>query len=230
MSTTPVVIEIPLQPTPQLLGVTLNSVDYKLRIVWNDQNTSWVMDIMDSGNNAIAAGLPLVTSNDLLGQLGYLSIGGMMLVQTDFYTTDVPTFQNLGSTGHLYFSSIPSAVQQIITSAIPVPAIPTSSGQPFVFSIVPFSATPSFIGSPNVDMRFQITLGGNVTSSTLSGLSAGAKITFQIIQDATGGRTFAWPSNVKNAQAVGSSPNEIDIQEFFWDGTNARPTTMMTNN
>lgn len=230
MSTVPVVVEIPLQPTPQLLGVTLNSADYKLRVVWNDQNSSWVMDIMDSGNNAIAAGLPLVTANDLLEQLEYLGIGGMMLVQTDFYTTNVPTFENLGSTGHLYFSSIPSAVQQIIPSAIPTPAIPASSGQPFVFSIVPFSATPSFIGSPNVDMRFQITLGGNVTSSTLSGLSAGAKITFQIIQDATGGRTFAWPSNVKNAQAVGSSPNEIDIQEFFWDGTNARPTTMMTNN
>lgn len=230
MSTTPVVVEIPLRPTPQLLGVTLNSVDYKLRVVWNDQNTSWVMDILDSNSNVIAAGLPLVTANDLLEQLDYLGIGGMMLVQTDFYTTDVPTFENLGSTGHLYFSSIPSAVQAIVQSVIPTPAIPSSSGQPFVFSIIPFSATPSFIGSPNTNMVFQITLGGNVASSTLSGLSAGAKVTFIIIQDATGNRTFAWPSNVKDAQTVGIIPNERDVQEFVWDGNNAYPTSIMTNN
>jgi len=103
MSSTPVVVEIPLQATPQKLGVTLNSVDYQLVVVWNDQNQSWVMDIQDSNSNAIASGLPLVTANDLLEQLEYLGIGGQMLVQTDFDTTAVPTFQNLGSTSHLYF-------------------------------------------------------------------------------------------------------------------------------
>lgn len=100
-----IVVEIPLQATPQIIGVTLNSVDYKMRVVWNDQNQSWVMDIMDSGNSPIAMGLPLVTANDLLEQLAYLGIGGKMLVQTDFDTTAVPTFTNLGDTSHLYFVS-----------------------------------------------------------------------------------------------------------------------------
>jgi len=103
MSTSAVVVEIPLQATPQKLGVTLNSIDYQLTVVWNEQNQSWVMDIADSNGVALACGLPLVTANDLLEQLDYLGIGGQMLIQTDFATTDVPTFQNLGSAGHLYF-------------------------------------------------------------------------------------------------------------------------------
>ncbi len=109
MSTSPIVVEIPLQPTPQQLTVTLNGVDYKLKVVWNEQNQSWVMDIADSGGNAIASGLPLVTADDLLEQLGYLGIGGKMLIQTDFNTMAVPTFSNLGTTGHLYFMSNPTA-------------------------------------------------------------------------------------------------------------------------
>jgi len=226
----PAVIEIPLQPTPQLLGVTLNSIDYKLRVVWNDQNQSWVMDIMDANNNAIAMGLPLVTSNDLLEQLEYLGIGGQMLVQTDFYTTDVPTFENLGSTGHLYFAS--AGIPIVSSSGFPQVSqgstSPSSSGLPF--STIPFSATPVFAGLPNTDMVFQITLTGNVTSSTITGLTAGAHVTFIIIQDDAGSRTFAWPSNVQNAQTVGTSPNERDVQEFVWDGSNAWPISMMTNN
>lgn len=229
MSTSPIVVEIPLQPTPQKLGVTLNGVDYQLLVVWNDQNQSWVMDIMDSGSNPIAMGLPLVTANDLLEQFEYLGINGQMLVQTDFNTTQVPTFFNLGQTAHLYFVSQPITVsqnvQQINQGTTPVP-----SGQPFLFNLIPFSATPAFIGAQNTNMVFQITLSGNVTSSVLSGLTAGAKVTFIIIQDGTGSRTFAWPPNVLDAQTVGTAANEKDIQEFVFDGTNCYPTSGMTTN
>lgn len=103
MATTPIVVEIPLQPTPQKLSVTLNSISYQLRVVWNAANQSWVMDISDTNGVPIALGLPLVTSSDLLEQLEYLGIGGKMLAQTDFNTSAVPTFDNLGSTSHLYF-------------------------------------------------------------------------------------------------------------------------------
>lgn len=229
MSTSSIVVEIPLQATPQKLGVTLNGVDYQLTVVWNDQNQSWVMDIMDSGSNPIAMGLPLVTADDLLEQFEYLGINGQMIVQTDFNTTNVPTFLNLGDTGHLYFISqpitVPQSGQQTAQAAVPVP-----SGQPFLFNVIPFSATPSFIGAPNTNMVFQITLSGNVTAPTLSGLTAGAKVTFIIIQDVTGSRLFTWPTNVLDAQTVGTAPNERDVQDFVFDGTNCYPTGPMTSN
>jgi len=229
MSTNPVVVEIPLKATPQQLTVTLNAVDYRLKVVWNEQNQSWVMDIADSSGNAIASGLPLVTADDLLEQLAYLGIGGKMIVQTDFDTMAVPTFANLGTTGHLYFVSNPNVVIPPLAQTTQASA-PSTTGRPFLFNIIPFSATPAFVGAPNTNMVFQITLAGNVTASTLSGLTAGAHVTFKIIQDVTGSRLFAWPPNVQNAQTIGTAANEIDVQEFVWDGTNAYPIAMMTNN
>jgi hypothetical protein len=229
MSTSPIVVEIPLQPTPQKLGVTLNGVSYQLQVVWNDQNQSWVMDIMDSNSNPIAMGLPLVTADDLLEQFEYLGINGQMIVQTDFNATQVPTFENLGITSHLYFLSqpvtVPQSTQQINQGTTPVP-----SGQPFLFNLIPFSTTPAFVGVQNTNMTFQITLSANVTSSVLSGITAGAEVAFIIIQDATGGRTFAWPPNVINAQSVGTAANERDVQVFVFDGTNCYPKSPMTTN
>src|ERR1700676_4375464 len=60
-----------------------------------------------------------------------------------------------------------------------------------------FSATPVF--NSLVASSFQITLTGNVTSSTVSNPTAGQEITFIITQDGTGGRTFAWPADFRGA-------------------------------
>lgn len=95
--------EIPLQPTPQTLTVTLVGVQYQFTVKWNEPNLSWVLDIADSNSVAIVNGIPLVTGEDLLGQLGYLDIGGSLYAQTDNDTNAVPTFVNLGTQGHLYF-------------------------------------------------------------------------------------------------------------------------------
>ena len=94
---------------------------------------------------------------------------------------------------------------------------------PFFSSLtVGFSATPAFPASTQIQL-FKITLTGNVTSSTLTlaGLTAPAIILFEITQDATGGRTFAWPSNVLGGPVPNAGANETTSQLFFWDGTNA---------
>lgn len=87
---------------------------------------------------------------------------------------------------------------------------------------VTFSATPTFDASTS--NNFKITLTGNVTSSTLSNATAGQILVFEIIQDGVGSRTFVWPSNVKNGMSItgqAGAANEVSVQIFYYDGTNA---------
>lgn len=99
--------EVPLVNTPQQLTITLNGVEYQLTIVWNEQSQCWVMDIADDSSNPILQGIPLITGTDLLSPFGYLGFGGQLRVQTDSDPDAVPTFENLGVTGHLYFVTTP---------------------------------------------------------------------------------------------------------------------------
>lgn len=99
----PLVFEIPLVATPQSFSITLNGIQYNMTVRWCDPAQSWTLDIMDSNNDPIVRGIPLVTGADLLEQYGYLNIGGQLIVQTDNNTDEVPSFTSLGTTGHLYF-------------------------------------------------------------------------------------------------------------------------------
>lgn len=77
---------------------------------------------------------------------------------------------------------------------------------------VAFSATPVFDCATGT--TFDMTLTGNVTSSTAINLTAGQQITFMIVQDGTGGRTFVWPANVKGAGIPDLTPNAVSVQSF----------------
>lgn len=61
-------------------------------------------------------------------------------------------------------------------------------------AIVAYSVTPAFHAA--AARQFQITLTGNVTSSTLDGLVAGMTLIFYIKQDGAGARTFVPPANL----------------------------------
>ena len=87
------------------------------------------------------------------------------------------------------------------------------------------SGTATFDASKS--SHFTLTLTGNVTSSSLSGLTPGQVVTFVISQDATGGRTFAWPAyfngnlsyTVRGAGTIGAVANKASSQRFLFDGT-----------
>jgi hypothetical protein len=90
----------------------------------------------------------------------------------------------------------------------------TSSVQGSEVDVV-FSATPTFdCTQVNGPVEFYIVLTGNVTSSTLLPNFAGQLVTFRIQQDATGGRTFVWPTNVKNPPTIGAGVNQVTTQAF----------------
>jgi len=81
-----------------------------------------------------------------------------------------------------------------------------------------FSSTPIFDGSKgNV---FEMTLTGNVTGSTTINLIAGTLYTFILIQDGTGGRTFAWPSGMKGTMLIDPTAYSTNVQQFVYDGNN----------
>ncbi len=84
---------------------------------------------------------------------------------------------------------------------------------------VAFSATPTFNASLGNTQK--ITLTANVTSSVLSNATAGETINFIICQDAVGGRTFVWPTNVLGAMTIGATASKCSGQSFVFDGTNA---------
>jgi hypothetical protein len=97
------VFKVPLLPQPQRFSVFLSSVEYIMVVKWNTVSACWIMDLLDVNDAPVLTGIPLVTGADLLAQFEYLEIGGQMIVQTDNLPYAVPTFENLGTTGNLYY-------------------------------------------------------------------------------------------------------------------------------
>jgi hypothetical protein len=100
---------------------------------------------------------------------------------------------------------------------------------PFTFKAVTFSATPAFAFGSG-ETTFEMTLTGNVTSSTVSGASAGQNSTFILCQDATGSRTFVWPSSFHGAMTIGTTASKCNVQTFAYDGTTYYATSAGVTN
>ncbi|MGI4812798.1 MAG: phage baseplate plug family protein [Janthinobacterium lividum] len=94
--------EIPLTPEPQTFGISIAGVTYTFTVIWNAANVSWILDIADASGNPILSGIPMVTGADLLEQFAHLNFGFQLICQTDNAPSVVPTFADLGITGHLY--------------------------------------------------------------------------------------------------------------------------------
>lgn len=97
------VYEIPLTANPQKLTISLGTNTYQLVVKWNDQSQTWVIDINDTDGNPVLTGLSMVTGADLLEQYSYMNFGGQLIAQSDTDLSLPPTFDNLGTIGHLYF-------------------------------------------------------------------------------------------------------------------------------
>jgi len=105
-------------------------------------------------------------------------------------------------------------------------AVKQAAGQ--TAQVVTFSATPVFDCSKG--LKFEITLTGNVTSSTLTNVPNGASLTFMIKQDGTGGRTFVPPGSLP-IDTIDPTANAASIQSFEVSSTGVirYATPMMVN-
>jgi hypothetical protein len=78
---------------------------------------------------------------------------------------------------------------------------------------------------------FEMTLTGNVTSSTLANVQPGQWLAFIICQGGSGGPwTFAWPSNVFGGGTIGAVGGNCSTQTFYASGSNAWAVSPMMNN
>lgn len=107
-------------------------------------------------------------------------------------------------------------------------SLPTSGP---LYITVPFSATPALTGTSALApvITFEMTLTGNVTAPILSSIPKGAIVVLKLIEDAVGGRTFAYPSNIKGFQSLITTPNAINVQAGIFDGTNLTAIGPQTN-
>ena len=93
---------------------------------------------------------------------------------------------------------------------------------------VTLSASPAFDASQC--NTFSLTLGSTpVTGSTLSNAKAGQSLTFILIQDATGGRSFVWPTNLLRACTISATAGASTVLTAIYDGTNATATNCTTS-
>ncbi|MEN6532162.1 MAG: hypothetical protein ABFD89_00770 [Bryobacteraceae bacterium] len=134
---------------------------------------------------------------------GVVGIGGC--------TSSYPGFKVSGGTLYLKLADDSSAASTIAGN-INVQGRIYSAVQ-----TVTYSATPTF--SAALYNNFKLTLTGNVTSSTLSGETAGQTITFLILENATGGNAFVWPPEMKGGMSINTAANAWNLQEFWCDGT-----------
>jgi len=146
-------------------------------------------------------------------------IGGIWTPTTPVAGTNAITIQ-----GRPVSANAPVAAQALIWDGaqwIPTNQSGGGGGASFGYVAVGFSATPTFTPSPVGSCTFEMTLTGNVTSSTFTtaGLSAGTLMTFILNQDSTGNRTFRYPTGFQGTTTIGSSALQTTVQQFLYNGS-----------
>jgi hypothetical protein len=95
--------EVPLQNSAQKFSIELVKTVYNCTVTWNSFGGAWILDIATAQNTPLVTGIPIVTGCDLLKQFPEFDFGGKLVAQTDFDQYAIPTYDNLGIAGKLYF-------------------------------------------------------------------------------------------------------------------------------
>ena len=104
-----------------------------------------------------------------------------------------------------------------------------SDTEPNIVSI-PYSPTPAFNAAES--NGFQMTLTGNITSSTIGGVLPGQLVAFYFAQDSVGGRTVSWPVSFVGTIQPDPAPNAVSVILFRADlgGILRAVSPMISNN
>lgn len=120
---------------------------------------------------------------------------------------------NVLQSGAYVFNGTINAALSTLAQSFPSAASSSVGGSEV---ILVSTATPTFDCTlVNGPVEFYLLLTADVTSSQLLPNFAGQIVMFRIAQDATGGRAFVWPTNVKNPGIIGPDVNQVTSQAYF---------------
>jgi hypothetical protein len=138
---------------------------------------------------------------------------------TDIYTVPVSVVSGVVSAAPTQYQPVTNQVisQGTCIAVVNNTTVAFTTSCQQSFTPVTFSSTPVFPYSNGVN-TFEITLTGNVSSSSVSGAVAGQIANFIICQDGTGSRTFTFPSSFHGATTIGSTASKCNAQSFVYDG------------
>lgn len=94
------IYKIPLLSTNQKFNVKLSGTTYKLQVIY--RGSKWFLDVMDTSENYLIAGIPMVMGDNLLGQHQHIIKGGLYVINDN--KDESQYFTDLGSNINLYWS------------------------------------------------------------------------------------------------------------------------------
>lgn len=94
------IYEIPLNNGNQKFNIRLGGVQYKFQLIYRVK--SWYLDIFDTAETPLIAGLPLVMGDNLLIQHQHIIKGSLYVLNTN--EDENQSFSDLGTLIKLYWS------------------------------------------------------------------------------------------------------------------------------
>lgn len=92
--------KIPLLNTNQKFNIKLGGTTYKFQIIYRE--SKWFLDVMDTSENYLIAGIPMVMGDNLFAQHQHIIKGGLYAINSN--ADEVQSFTDLGSNINLYWS------------------------------------------------------------------------------------------------------------------------------
>lgn len=143
-----------------------------------------------------------------------------------------PAFE-AGFAGVLYFATDTGKFWQWSGSAwVDVTSSFIQAQQATIINM-PYSATPIFDASTlsKAQAAFEMTLTGDVTTSTIVNITEGQIVTFIIHQDGSGNHAFTFPGGVLGPSTPDLTPSSTSVQSFIVgsDGVTLHPLSAGTS-
>ncbi len=165
---------------------------------FNQQDdAAYLSDALRVNGAPTAAILPSATANKLFYQVStFVAAFAQMMSNKGYNLSDAS------------FSTLVAVLTNVKTAA------------EFLNSIVVIPYATSVVFNAAVSAQFDLTLTGNVASSSLTNVTEGELLLFLISQDGTGGRSFVWPTSITSPGAICQIANSTSLQFFV-----RRPTS-----
>ena len=173
---------------------TTNFLPWNPGAVNQENDAEYLADSQRTGGYGVDNIVPSATLNKATYQPAtFCAAFGAMMAAKGYSTSDAS------------LSVLASVLANIITD---------NDLEPNLISVA-YSPTPVFNAADS--NGFQMLLTGNITSSTISGVTPGQLVAFYFVQDSVGGRTVSWPSSMVGTVQPDLAANAVSVMLFRAD-------------